>query len=80
MGKFMLTEYTGDDAGGVLLRLLGGMGVDNDDEHDVESETSTREQAGFRPNEPETEDVPDEPNADKQRLQSKRATLNGDNV
>jgi hypothetical protein len=62
MATFVLTQYSGDDAGAVLMRVLAGMNdddLDNGTEHDVESETERI--VGFSRNpEPEIDDEPEE--------------------
>lgn len=56
MGHFVFIDYTGEDSGAILARILG---QDGEDEHEVESET--RRVVGFTPNPPdEEEDDPDE--------------------
>jgi hypothetical protein len=62
MGSFILVQFAGDDAADVLTRVLAGIGggddLDNDTEHDVESETERV--VGFSRNpEPETDDEPE---------------------
>ena len=57
MGKFSVIEYSGKDAGLVLARIIGGMPLDGEAEHGVESAVEAAPfKTGFQPAEVEEGD------------------------
>lgn len=66
MGKFSVIEYSGKDAGLVLARIIGGMPLDGEAEHDVESAVETAPfKTGFQPAEVEEADDDEDEGADQ---------------